>query len=266
MNAPLQAGLWVKVTAETVEHEMWRDPLALRLWLLILVRAKKPRPDVFAEIDKGNTAAGSVILSYGQLASALSTVKRGPGGRVEQPSTKQLRGALKRLTDWQLIRMPTGAARRACGRALKGILVEVNEPGFYLNGMASRAPSRALISESSREQGIVQGTVQGTDQGTDRHTRISGIMDPRAPGAGEQGTEQGIVQGIVQGTARRELEREKNPPTPRKRGDPLLRRFKTRGAAPDGYTSWDAYFGAQAMSRNVSAEEAQRLWTKERSA
>ena len=51
-----------------------------------------------------------------------------------------------------------------------------------------------------------------------------------------------------------------SPPNPLKRGNPLLRRLKRGGSAPDGHQSWDAYFGSLAQAQNCSAETARARW------
>ena len=50
------------------------------------------------------------------------------------------------------------------------------------------------------------------------------------------------------------------PPNPLKRGNPLLRRLKRGGSAPDGHQSWDAFFGSLAQAQNCSAETARARW------
>lgn len=55
-----------------------------------------------------------------------------------------------------------------------------------------------------------------------------------------------------------------SPLTPRKRRDPLLRRFLRGGSPPDGHLSWSAFFGSMAQSLNISAEAATERWILER--
>ncbi len=222
MSAPLQSGLWVKITAETIEHPVWRDPVGLRLWFLVLAWAKKPPPHIRARIESGELPTGTVHHSYPTLQRELETRVYGLGGTLVQPSLKQIRGALERLDGWGLVSAPTRAQRRSQGRAQKGMLASVN--GFTFYGEAF----------GGRDKKVGQGREQD-----------------RVNGSGKQ-------------EERESQSKRDTPLTPRTRGDPLLRKYRRGGSPPDGYLSWDTYFGDLALRENCSAEDARDRWTQER--
>lgn len=134
--------LWIKLSTKIVDHDLWSDPLAIRLWIYLLSLAKRGSND------------GTVRFSYTHAQKALA--ERGPKNKRVVPTRKRLRAALRAWDRAGTVHVPSGEQARAQGGEQGYIVVTIADWRTWYPPRVDRGTGQGTGQGRSREQGREQ--------------------------------------------------------------------------------------------------------------